>query len=91
MDFFDKLKSGVAEAGSKAKTLVEINRLKMQNNTLQGQIDQQYQEMGKRVFEAAQGGNWPLGKEAFTENMERILKLKAEIDGNLAQIASLSE
>lgn len=55
MDFFDKLKAGVAEAGSKAKTVVEVNRLKMQNNTLQGQIDQQYQEMGKRVFEAAQG------------------------------------
>ncbi|MCM3701498.1 hypothetical protein [Paenibacillus macerans] len=91
MDFFDKLKAGVTEAGSKAKTVVEINRLKMQNNTLQGQINQQYQEMGKRVFEASQGGSWPLGKEAFTENIERILKLKAEIDGNLAQIASLSE
>lgn len=32
MSFFDKFKAGVSDAGNKAKTLVEINRLKLQNN-----------------------------------------------------------
>ncbi|GAB6992330.1 hypothetical protein [Paenibacillus pini] len=48
MSFFDKLKSGVTEAGNKAKNAVEINRLKMQNSSKQKEIEHSYQQIGKR-------------------------------------------
>lgn len=55
-EFFNKVKAGVSEAGNKAKTVVEINRLKLQNNGKQNDIDQQYQVMGKLLFEAVTQG-----------------------------------
>lgn len=35
MSFLDKVKSGFSEAGSKAKVVMEVNKLKMQNNKKQ--------------------------------------------------------
>ncbi|MGG1619302.1 hypothetical protein ACIFQM_04120 [Paenibacillus sp. NRS-1782] len=89
MSFFNKFKTGVAEAGNKAKTVVEINRLKMQNNGKQNEIDQQYQVMGKLLFEATVQGAEPLAKEQFEANVTRILELKSEMNTNLQQIAEL--
>lgn len=91
MSFFNKVKAGVTEAGNKAKSVVEINRFKLQNNGKQNEIDQQYQVMGKLLFEAVTRGTGPLPSEQIESNIARILALKSEIDVNLRQIAELSD
>ncbi|WP_342564831.1 zinc ribbon domain-containing protein [Paenibacillus sp. FSL R7-0345] len=90
MSFFDKFKAGVSEAGNKAKTVVEVNRLKLQNSGKQSEIDKQYQAMGKQLFEATLQGS-PLPTDAYAVNMSRILALKAEIEANLEQISALGD
>lgn len=56
MSFLDKLKSGVSEAGTKAKILVEINRLKLINVGKQNEISGLYKEIGEKVALAAEAG-----------------------------------
>ncbi|OMF95211.1 zinc ribbon domain-containing protein [Paenibacillus sp. FSL R7-0273] len=90
MSFFDKFKAGVSEAGNKAKTVVEVNRLKLQNSGKQSEIDKQYQSMGKLLFEATLQGS-ALQADAYAVNMNRILALKAEIEANLEQISALGD
>lgn len=91
MSFFNKVKAGVSEAGNKAKSVVEINRLKLHNNSKQNEIEQQYQVIGKLLFEAVAQGTGPLPSEQIENNIGRILELKSEIDINLRQIAELSD
>ncbi|UNK19952.1 zinc ribbon domain-containing protein [Paenibacillus sp. N3/727] len=91
MSFMDKFKAGVTEAGSKAKTLVEINRLKLQNNSKKSDIEQQYQEIGKLVFDSIEEGSWPLTKEQLEPQINQIMQLKCEIDQNLLQIINLGD
>ncbi|MFD1955462.1 zinc ribbon domain-containing protein [Paenibacillus thailandensis] len=91
MSFLDKLKAGVAEAGSKAKTVVEINRLKMVNLSKQSDIQQSYQAIGKLVFEAAESAGETLTNEQLEPHLSRIRELKWEIEQNLQKIANLSE
>ncbi|WP_151732844.1 zinc ribbon domain-containing protein ['Paenibacillus yunnanensis' Narsing Rao et al. 2020] len=90
MSFFDKFKAGVSEAGNKAKSVVEINRLKLQNNGKQNEIDKQYQAMGRLLFETTLQGV-PLEKADYAVHMERVLVLQSEIDANLQQIAELGD
>lgn len=90
MSFFDKFKAGVSEAGNKAKSVVEINRLKLQNNGKQNEIDKLYQAMGKLLFETTLQ-NVPLERSEYAGQMERVLILQAEIDTNLQQIAELGD
>lgn len=91
MSFFDKFKTGVAEAGNKAKMVVEVNRLKMQNSSKQNEVNEQYQAIGKLVYAAAEQGSWPLPLEEFAAPIERIIQLRMEIEQNLLQIANLSD
>lgn len=91
MSFMDKFKAGVAEAGSKAKTIVEINRLKLQNSGKKSDIEQQYQEIGKLVFASIEEGSWPLTKEQLEPQVNQVLQLKWEIEQNLLQIKNLAD
>jgi len=95
MSFLDKLKDGVAEAGNKAKLLVEINRLKVVNLGKQNEIDKQYKEMGRLVYEneaaGEQSGDWPALRTKLEPVMMNIQHLKWEIEQNLQQIANLSD
>lgn len=91
MSFMDKFKAGVAEAGSKAKTLVEINRIKLQNSGKKNEIEEKYQEIGKFVFDAAEEGRWPLSKEQLEPQINHILQLKWEIEQNLELIKNLTD
>ncbi|ASA19735.1 hypothetical protein [Paenibacillus donghaensis] len=90
VSFLDKFKAGVAEAGNKAKVVVEINRLKLQNNSKQNEIKREYQAMGKLLFEAAVSGAEPLPKVQYEKHVSRILRLKEEINANLWTISELS-
>lgn len=91
MSFLDKFKAGVAEAGNKAKNVVEINRLKMQNNSMHSEIARQYEAMGKIVFDSMEQGTWPVSKEQMSANIERIQELQLAIEQNLLHIANIND
>lgn len=90
MSFFDKLKSGVSEAGSKAKVLVEINKLKLINVGKQNEINGLYKEIGEKVTLAAELGQ-ELQLVYFSEQLEKIAMLKTEIEQNQLKISNLSD
>ncbi|MNI31571.1 hypothetical protein D3C87_489660 [compost metagenome] len=91
MSFLDKFKAGVAEAGNKAKNVVEINRLKMQNNSMQNEIAGQYEAMGRIVFESMEQGTWPVSEEQVSSHVERIQELRLAIEQNLLHIANIND
>ncbi|PZD94417.1 zinc ribbon domain-containing protein [Paenibacillus sambharensis] len=91
MSFMDKFKSGVKEAGNKAKIVVEVNRLKMQNSSKQGEIDKHLQEIGRMVYEAETSGGGTAGLNAdlavrWAPLVDRVNVLKEEIQANLLEI-----
>ncbi|MEC0240772.1 zinc ribbon domain-containing protein [Paenibacillus dokdonensis] len=90
MSFFDKLKSGVAEAGNKAKIAVEVNRLKMQNSSKQKEIEQEYQHIGKMVFDALERESM-CSPEQLQPMVNRIVQLQDEIQLNLQQINAIAD
>lgn len=90
MNFFDKLKSGVSEAGSKAKVLVEVNKLKLINVGKQNEINGLYKEIGEKVALAAELGQ-ELQLAYFSEQLEKISMLKTEIEQNQLKIANMSD
>lgn len=91
LSFLDKFKAGVAEAGNKAKNVVEINRLKLQNNSMQNEIDRQLQAIGKTVYDSVHEGTWPVSKEQLTEHLERIAELKLAIEQNLHHMNNIND
>lgn len=92
MSFFDKVKAGVAEAGSKAKVVVEINKLKMQNHTKTNEIEQQYTAIGKLVYIAKlEGTTTELLEPQLEPHYNTIQLLQTEIKNNLQHIKFLSE
>ncbi|GGG08981.1 zinc ribbon domain-containing protein [Paenibacillus abyssi] len=91
MSFFDKLKTGVTEAGNKAKVAVELNRLKMQNSTKQKEIAQHYEEIGKQVFMSVAGRSPEFQDEQIRPFIDRVLQLEAEIQSNLQQMKTISD
>jgi len=90
LSFIDKLKSGVSEAGMKAKVLVEINRLKLINVGKQNEINGLYKEIGEKVTLAAELGQ-ELQLSYFSDQLEKISMLKTEIEQNLLKITNLSD
>ncbi|RUT28669.1 zinc ribbon domain-containing protein [Paenibacillus zeisoli] len=91
MSFLDKFKAGVAEAGNKAKNVVEINRLKMQNNSMQNEMAGQYEAIGRIVFESMEEGSWPVSKEQVSTHAVRIQELQLAIEQNLLHIANIND
>ncbi|MGF7048457.1 hypothetical protein J2T13_002965 [Paenibacillus sp. DS2015] len=91
MSFFDKLKSGVSEAGNKAKVAVEVNRLKMQNSSKHREIERQYQEIGRSVFVALTTEDETINLEELHPYIQQILTLQDEIQRNQAQMGSAGD
>lgn len=91
MSFFDKFKAGVSDAGNKAKILVEVNKLKLQNSGKKSDINEQLLEIGKAVYEAAEAGQWPPDRESIQAYVAKIQELKFEIEQNQLQIANLTD
>ncbi|MCM3632353.1 zinc ribbon domain-containing protein [Paenibacillus camelliae] len=90
MSFLDKLKSGVSEAGTKAKILVEINRLKLINVGKQNEISGLYKEIGEKVALAAEAGQ-ELQLSFFSHQLEQISILKTEIEQNQLKMLNLAD
>lgn len=90
MSFFDKLKSGMSEAGNKAKVLVEQNRLKLANLAKQSQIEKLYKEIGMYVANQYNQES-TIRINELQSQLEAISILKLEIEQNEIEIAQLSE
>lgn len=90
MSFMDKVKSGLTEAGSKAKVLVEVNRLKMQNSTKKKEIDESMQQIGNLIFLSSTGRRLEVTNEELQPIFDVILRLESERNDNLKQIKILS-
>lgn len=91
MGFLDKVKSGLNDAGNKAKTLVDVNRLKLQNSTKRKEIEELQQQIGQIVFEAAVGRRPEAGIGELQPRYDRIIALEQEIQENKKQIQILSD
>lgn len=81
----------MSDAGNKAKILVEVNRLKLQNNGKKSDIDEQLLEIGKVVFAATEAGQWPPEEESIQSYVAKIHQLNFEIEQNLLHIANLTD
>mgnify|MGYP001351523078 CR=1 FL=1 len=90
MGFMDKVKSGVTEAGNKAKVLVEVNKLKLQNSGKQKDIEKQWLEIGKRTFLAKAGRRPPVTEVELQPLFNDVYRLEDEIQENAKQIMKLS-
>jgi len=90
MSFIDKLKSGMTEAGNKAKILVEQNKLKLANVSKQTQIEKLYKEIGAKVTKRHLAGE-QFSTDDCKQELEAISILLLEIEQNEIEIAQLSD
>lgn len=90
MSFMDKVKSGFSEAGSKAKLVVEVNKLKMQNSNKQKEIEKIYQNIGRLFFLNAVGRMPEAPDAEYETNIAEIMRLENEIEENKKQLKVLT-
>lgn len=91
MSFMDKVKTGFSEAGSKAKMMVEVNKLKMQSSGKQKEIEKHYQEIGQLIFQAAME-RIPEGQAVdYQVNIDAIVQLEGEIQDIKRQLKALTK
>jgi hypothetical protein len=86
----DKMKSGFSEAGSKAKVMVEVNKLRLQNSSKQKEIENHYQEIGRIVFMTAVNRISEDTNNDYQSIIEQILQLENEMEQNRDQIKLLT-
>lgn len=90
MSFMDKVKSGFSEAGSKAKIVVEVNKLKLQNSNKQKEIEKLYQNIGRLFFMNAVGRMPDVAESDYQSIVTEIMLLENEIEENKKQIKTLA-
>lgn len=90
MSLIDKIKSGVSEAGHKAKIVVEVNKLRLINVSKQSEINSLYKQMGEKVSQYVDQ-SISLAPSLFAGELEQIDILKFEIDQNIQKIHNLSD
>lgn len=89
--FMDKFKAGVADAGSKAKLMVEINKLKLHNSGKKQEMKEHYQRMGELLYQMDEEGKWPPEREPLEPLIQQIHRLKWEVEQNELQIRNLAD
>jgi hypothetical protein len=90
MSFLNKMKSGISDAGNKAKVMVEVNKLRLHNSGKQKEIEKQFQEIGNIVFLTSVGRELGNSNGDFQTNIDEILRLEREIEENRKQIKTLA-
>jgi len=90
MSFMDKVKSGFSEAGSKAKVVVEVNKLKLNNGNKQKEIEKLYQNIGHLFFQKAVGRLPEVAESVYQSVIAEIVRLENEIEENKKQIKALT-
>lgn len=90
MSFMNKVKSGFIEAGSKAKMVVEVNKLILQNSNKQQEIEMLYQNIGRSFFQKAVGRLSDDAESDYQTGVVQIIRLENEIAENNKQIKQLT-
>lgn len=90
MSLIDKIKSGVSEAGQKAKIVVEVNKLRIVNVSKQSEINSLYKQIGEKVTQYVDQ-SIALQTSLFASELEQIDMLKFEIEQNTHQINNLND
>lgn len=70
-NLFDKFKKGVSDASNKAKTIVDVNKIKMQVSQKEKEIEVEYKGIGEIVFNAFKNDN--------SENIDELIQDKCNI------------
>lgn len=90
MSFMNKVKTGLSEASSKAKVVVEVNKLKSQNSNKQKEIEQLFQSIGRTYYLQATGGLQDGEGHDPADVIVDIARLEAEIEDNVKAIKLLA-
>lgn len=90
MSLFDKMKKGVSDAGSKAKTLVEVNKFRLNIQSLEAEIQERYKKIGQSVFESTSD---EIGSEPTLDQKEKgnIMQVCQEIRSRQLEIVELNK
>lgn len=89
--FLDKFKKGAAEAGEKAKVLLEVNKIKLQITQKQKEIDDEYKKIGELVFKAYQNETTEDSNGAIEECCKNCIKKREEIQEMEDKVRELNE
>ncbi len=89
MDFFDKMKKGLSDAGAKAKDMVDITKLNNHIGQKQREIEQLYNQIGQATFKAVQDNALSSIEEAAKGFSQEIVKKQEEIAELEREIAEI--
>lgn len=79
MSFLNKLKKGASDAGEKAKVVIEVNKLKLQQSQTQKEINEEFKKMGETVFQLFQNGSFDGLAEMVEDRCNNCMKKQKEI------------
>ncbi|MDH4619343.1 zinc ribbon domain-containing protein [Brevibacillus sp. AY1] len=90
MSFFDKMKKGVSDAGSKAKSLVEVNKFRLNIQSLEAEIQDRYKRIGQAVYQSTSD---EIGSEPELDQKTNvsIVQLSQEIRFRQQEITALNK
>ncbi len=89
--FFDKLKQGVSDTADKAKTAVEVQRLKGQISSKQKEINGKFFEIGKLTYQAVKEGDFSAVQSQIEGFCGEVTAFQAEIDQIQDKIKELEQ
>jgi chromosome segregation ATPase len=89
VDFFDKMKKGLSDAGAKAKDMVDITKLNNHIGQKQREIEQLYNQIGQATFKAVQDNALSSIEEAAKGFSQEIVKKQEEIAELEREIAEI--
>ncbi len=89
--FFDKIKQGVSDTSAKAKTAMEVQRLKSQMSGKQKDINGKYFEIGKLTYQAVKGGDFSPVQSQIEGFCNEVTALQGEIDQIQDKIRELEQ
>lgn len=89
MSFFNKLKQGVSDAGAKAKTMMEMNKLRQQVSNKQQDINTLYQKMGQHLYKQYEEQQLAIDEEIMASCAD-ILRIDQEIAELEVEIRALN-
>ena len=89
--FFDKIKQGVSDTSAKAKTAVEIQRLKGQISSKQKDINGKFFEIGKLTYQAVKDGDFSPVQAQIEGFCSEVTAFQGEIDQIQDKIRELEQ
>jgi len=78
---FKKITTGVTQTGSKVKNIVEVNRFRVRIVQKKRDVEKEYMEIGKLVFESYQNNNATVTIEgSILDYCQKISEMQGEVN-----------